>query len=317
MSGWMERLWNRLVEDLGRRFDVVHWSQYVQHLFDSLLIVLAAALVIWLARRLLRRIEIRIEKVRGAGYRRKIETATSLAGSTVKYIIFIAAATAILATWGAVEASTLAFGSAAIGAALGFGSQGLVQDVITGLSILAEDQLAVGDFVEVGGKTGVVEEIGLRVIKLRDPLGVQHVIFNRTIASVSDYTSGAVQAVVDVSLEKAEDGEAAQRVAAQVCRDMAAELPYFHDVPVVEGVRQTSTHDVFLRIHLRIVPQQQDTARDLFVDRLKRAFATGKIAIPDGRIRVVIVSDLFRKALSRAKPGALPTGPDKTYEGAV
>jgi small conductance mechanosensitive channel len=240
-----------------------------------------------------------------------------LVASTIKYVVYIASALAILVVWGAVDPASLAFGSAAIGAAIGFGSQGLVQDIITGLSILAEDQLAVGDYVEVGGKAGVVEEIGLRVIKLRDHFGVQHVIFNRNIASVSNYTSGAVQAIVDISLEKAEDGDAARRVATKVCADMAAELPYFPDVPEVEGVRQSSTNDIFLRLHLRVLPQQQDTINQLFVDRIKRAFAGEKLVIPEGRVRVIIISDLFKRAIGRVKPSALPAAANGTYEGAV
>jgi small conductance mechanosensitive channel len=302
MGEWLQRFWTRLSEDFLSRFGIEQWSRAVQHIVDSCVIILAAALVIWLVRRVLMRIEGRIERVRGAAHRRRMETVTSLVHSAIKYTVYIAAALAVLATWGAVDTTSLAFGSAAIGAALGFGSQGLVQDVITGLSILAEDQLAVGDYVEVGGKAGVVEEIGLRVIKLRDQFGVQHVIFNRTIAAVSNFTAGAVEGTVDVFLEKTEDGEAAQRVAERVCRDMAAEVPHFVGVPAVEGVRQSTTHDVFLRIALRVLPQQQAAINDLFVDRLKRAFAAEKLAISEGRVRVIVISGLFRKAVARAKP---------------
>jgi small conductance mechanosensitive channel len=317
MSSWLQDVWKQLLKDLSDHLRPEHWSLYIQRLCVSLLIIFVAVLIIWLVRRVLRRMEARVEKVRGTGYRRRIETITSLVHSTIKYAVYIASAFAILAAWNAMETTSLAFGSAAIGAAIGFGSQGLVQDVITGLSILAEDQLAVGDYVEVGGKTGVVEEIGLRVIKLRDHLGVQHVIFNRHIASVSNYTSGAVQAIVDVSLDSAGAGEAAKRVAAQVCRDLASEVPYFPNVPEVEGVRQSSTNNVFLRIHCKVLPQQQDIINSLFVERLKRAFAAEKIAIPDNQVRVLIVSDLFNRAIARVKPSALPAGPEKIYDGAV
>jgi len=317
MGNWFQRLWDKVLQRLDERLDVENWSRYAGYFLDSVVILLLAAAAIWLVRRLLTRVETRIERVRGTSYRRRIETITSLAGSTAKYVVYIAAAISILALWGAIDQSSVAFGSAAVGAAIGFGSQGLVQDVITGLSILAEDQLAVGDYVEVGGKAGVVEEIGLRVIKLRDHLGVQHVIFNRTIATVSNFTTGAMQAVVDVSLEKMEDAEAARRIAVQVARDLAVEVPHFPDVPDVIGVQQSSTKDIFLRIKLRVLPQQQQAINDLFVDRIKRAFAAEKINIPEGRVRVVIVSDLFHKAVNRVKPSALPSGAEKIFDGAV
>lgn len=308
MYDWLQQLWEHLLKDLGGLVAPQHWALHVQRLCASLCIIVAGLLLIWLVRRVLRRMESRVERLRGIVQRRRIETVTSLVSSTVRYVVYIAAGLLILATWGLVETTTLALGSAAIGAAIGFGSQGLVQDVITGLSILAEDQLAVGDYVDLGGKAGVVEEIGLRVIKLRDHLGVQHIVFNRNIGSVSNFSSGAVQALVDVPLAKGEDSEAAQRLAAQVCRDMAAELPYFRDVPEVEGVRQSSTHDFFVRMHLRILPHQQDTVNALFVERVKSAFAAEKIVIPEGRVRVLIVSDLFNRAVSKAKSGGLPGG---------
>ena len=317
---FLQRIWDKLLKDFGDRFNPDQWAKWGQHFFDSLIVILLAIVVIVLARRFFLRIEKRVEQGRGANYRRRIETVSSLVNSTVKYAVYIAATMAILSVWGAVDTASLAFGSAAIGAAIGFGAQGLVQDVITGLSILAEDQLAVGDYVEIGGKSGVVEEIGLRVIKLRDSLGVQHIIFNRTIALVSNFTAGAVQAVVDVSLEKAESGEAAKKVAAQVCQDLSAEIPFFTEVPQVEGVQQSSTGDIFLRIRLRVLPQQQQTINELFVDRLKRAFAAENIAIPEGRVRVIVVSDLFTKVMSKVKPSAMPrenNGGDKTLEGAV
>lgn len=314
---FFERLWEKLVNDFSNRFRPEQWAAALQHLFDSLVILVVAFLVIWFVARILRRVEKRVEHVRGVNYRRRIETITSLVASTLKYTVYIAAAMAILGAWGLVDSASVAFGSAAIGAAIGFGAQGIVQDVITGLSILAEDQLAVGDYVEIGGKFGVVEEIGLRVIKLRDQLGVQHVIFNRTIALVSNFTAGAIQAVVDVSLETAESGETASKVAKQVCHDLASELPYFPEVPIVEGVQQSSTKDIFLRIRLRVLPQQQTAINELFVDRLKHAFTANKIVIPDNRVRVVIVSDLFNKVIAKVKPTSMPAEGDKVLEGAV
>ena len=122
---------------------------------------------------------------------------------------------------------------------------------------------------------------------------------------VSNYSTGGVQAIVDVSLENPAAGEAAQRVAARVCRDLAAELPYFTRVPEIDGVQQSSTQDVFLRLKVRVLPQQEQIIGTLFTARLKRAFAAEKIVIPEDRIRVIILSDLFTKAAKMAPPKGL------------
>ncbi|HYF49556.1 MAG TPA: mechanosensitive ion channel family protein [Planctomycetota bacterium] len=316
---FLERLWKRVYDDFDRRFDVEQFAAIVRHLFDTAVVIFLAWLLIAVVGVIVGHVNHRMLAISAtAARRRKVNTIGSLITSTIKYAVYIASVLWILSVWG-VDTSSLVVGSAVIGAAVGFGSQGLVQDIITGLSILAEEQLVVGDYVEVAGKSGAVEEVGLRVIKLRDHLGVQHVIFNRTIGMVSNFTSGSVQAIVDISLESMSDAERAKKVATQVCRDLAHELPYFPHVPEVQGVQESSTKDVFLRLSLRVLPQQQQVIETLFVDRLKRALAVEKINVPEGRVRVVVISDLFTRALHKVEPTALPpsTGKDKQYEGAV
>jgi small conductance mechanosensitive channel len=313
---FLSRLWDHLTQSYSTRFDAKALSKLVEHFFDSLVLIVAAMLVLWLINRVIKRIQTRVDAVKFPVYRRKVDTIGSLINSALRYSVYIAVTLMVLAVWG-VDTSSLVVGSAVIGGAIGFGSQGLIQDLITGLSLLAEEQLAVGDYVVIGDKAGAVEEVGLRVVKLRDQLGAQHVIFNRTIGTVSNYTSGAVAAVVDISLENTEAGPAAIAVAKRVCADLIKELPYLTELPTVQGVLQSSTNDVFLRIHLRVLPQQQDTINTLFVDRLKRAFAAEKIAIPGERVRVMILSDLFKKAIDRVKASALPVNDKQILEGSV
>jgi small conductance mechanosensitive channel len=317
MQQWIERLLNSIYDDIGSRFDAAQFAKIIGHLLDTTLILIVALCALWIVRRMMRKINQRMLLLsKTAAQRRKVDTFDSLIYSTCKYAVYIAATLWILNVWG-VDTTSLVVGSAVIGAAIGFGSQGLVQDIIMGLSILAEEQLSVGDYVEIAGKSGAVEEVGLRVIKLRDHLGVQHVIFNRTVSMVSNYTSGSIQAVIDVSLENKEASEAAKRIATHVCRDLAHELPYFTETPEVQGVLESSTHDVFLRINVRVLPQQQEVLQSLFVERLKCAFAGEKISIPDGRVRVVILSELFSRTMSKVEAGALPPNSEKIYEGSV
>jgi small-conductance mechanosensitive channel len=297
---FFERLWTRLYQDYASRLDVTRWSLFLQTVVDTILVLILTALLLALMRRAIANVISHASRIKHPSYRRKMETIGSLGLSTANYTVYIAAVLWILSLWG-VPRDTLIAGSAVIGAAIGFGSQGLVQDLITGLSLLAEEQLSVGDYVEINGRAGAVEEIGLRVVKLRDQLGAQHVIFNRTIGMVSNYTSGAVPAIVDVSLENTAAGEKAREVATRVGADLARELPYFTAAPAVEGVFQNSTNDAFLRMRLSVLPQQQETIQTVFVERLKRAFAAEKIAIPGDRVRVVILSDLFKKAIDRVK----------------
>jgi len=317
---WLDRITQKIGMDLEQRLSPESWSMFFQHIVDTAVVILFASVVIWIARRAIRQATAPIQ-IRSAAHRRKIETFASLVFSTVKYVVYIAAVLWTLRIWG-VDTQTLVVGSAVIGGAIGFGSQGLVQDIITGLSILAEEQLAVGDFVEISGKSGAVEEVGLRVVKIRDQFGVQHVIFNRTIGMVSNFTMGSVQAVVDVSLQGLEQAEQARAVATRVCTDLVREVPFFPMPPNIEGVIQSSTQDIFLRIHVRVLPQQQAAIQDHLVDRIKRAFAAEKVTIPDNRVRVVVLSELFTRAIRKAytepyvKPAVEKPG-EKLLDGAV
>lgn len=116
---------------------------------------------------------------------KRIGTFQSLALSVARYAVGLAAAIYILVLWG-IPPETLAVGTAVIGGAIGFGSQGFVQDMITGFSILFEDQIHVGDFVKIGDVTGTVEDVGLRVIKIRTSSGDLHTLFNRTVVAVTN-----------------------------------------------------------------------------------------------------------------------------------
>lgn len=297
---WLSKLWARMLQDYQVRFDVRESARFLRQFIDSLLILLAAWVLIWITKALIRRFERRIDRIHGADHRRRVDTILSLLVSALKYTIYFTCTFWILSTWG-INTESLLVGTAVVGAAIGFGSQGLVQDVITGLSMLAEDQLSVGDFVEIAGKSGAVEEVGLRVVKIRDAAGVQHVIFNRTINMVSNFTAGAVQAWVDISLESAQDSDKAVSAAEKICRDMADELPNFPRAPKVVGLRSSSTGEFYLRIDAVVLPNQDAVLSTHFADRIKSAFAAQGIKIPNDRIRVAISSELFRQAMQRGK----------------
>ena len=99
--------------------------------------------------------------------------------------------------------------------------------------------------------------------------------------------------------------DAKDPMVAKLLSDLAAELPYFTRVPEIDGVQQSSTQDVFLRLKVCVLPQQEQIIGTLFTERLKRAFAAEKIVIPEDRIRVFILSDLFTKAAKVAPPAAV------------
>ena len=159
------------------------------------------------------------------------------------------------------------------------------------------------------------------MIKIRDALGAQHVIFNRMINMVSNFTAGVVQAWVDISLDSSENTDGAVKIAEKICSDMSGELPHFPRPPMVDGVRTTSTGETFLRIDVVVLPKQEIVLRTHFPDRIRSAFAANGIKIPNDRIRVILSSELFKQAIQRgAQSGVLAAVPhphvrDKILKG--
>ncbi len=182
-------------------------------------------------------------------------------------------------------------GAGILGLAVSFGAQSLVKDVISGFFMLLENQFAIGDIIEAGGKSGVVEKMTLRVVVLRDLEGRMHVIPNGEIKVVSNMTRGWSRAVVDVGVAYEEDVDRALAVvrdeAAQFSTDKAwsSQLDGPIEVPGIEALGDSS---VVIRSLIRTQPGSQWNAAREFRRRLKNRFDREAIEIPFPRRMVQV-----------------------------
>jgi small conductance mechanosensitive channel len=174
-------------------------------------------------------------------------------------------------------------GAGILGLAVSFGAQSLVKDVISGFFILFENQFAIGDVIEAGGKSGTVEKMTLRVVVLRDLKGTMHIIPNSEIKVVSNMTRGWSRAVVDVGITYEEDIDKALAVvrdeAAQFSTDKVwgAQLDGPLEVPGIESLSDSS---VVVRTLIRTQPGSQWNAAREFRRRLKKRLDREGISIP-------------------------------------
>jgi small conductance mechanosensitive channel len=157
-----------------------------------------------------------------------------------------------------------------VGFAVGFGSQGLIQDVITGLTLIFTETLEVGDMVEVSGYIGRVERVGLRFIELRSFLNQQVYLSNRNISNISRYPHGGIDAFVDVRMpanaDRAKVAETVNRVAKGMWQQFNAIIlrePEFSDIQAA----QPDTRE-FLRVQFKIWPGQGPLIETAFRQRL-------------------------------------------------
>lgn len=178
-------------------------------LFVAILIILAARVAASIVRRMVMH-GVSAAVARAEQGKRRLSTLQGLLISTLSYIIYFFAFIFILFTVGMTWAGlTPLLGAASIlGLAVGFGAQRLVRDVITGLFILGEGQFDVGEWVTIGSVTGSVEDIGLRITRLRDDQGRAYIIANGDITQVFNASRALVRLPIEVSLTRSLPWEA-------------------------------------------------------------------------------------------------------------
>lgn len=170
-----------------------------------------------------------------------------------------------------------------VGIAVGFGAQSLIKDFFNGLFILVENQIRQGDVVEICEKTGVVEEVTLRYIQLRDFEGSVHFVPSSLITTVTNKSRGFAYAVIDVSIAYRESVEEAfevmREVGAQLRASEAFAAKIVEDIDIA-GVQDWADSAVVLRCRFKVIPLEQWGVRREFLRRLKEAFDARGIEIP-------------------------------------
>ncbi|MEP9350051.1 mechanosensitive ion channel domain-containing protein [Xanthobacter sp. KR7-225] len=212
----------------------------------------------------------------------RLKTLVPFMMNGLRVIIITIAGLIVLSEFG-VNIAPLLAGAGVLGLAIGFGAQTLVKDVITGIFILMEDTLSVGDVVEVGAHAGLVEKITIRTVHLRDFDGNVHSLPFGEVQTIKNMSKHFAYAVVDVSVAYRENVDEALAVMAEVARDMAENGPLADtiigpfEVVGVEGLKESS---VWLRGRFKTRPLGQWNVKREFYRRIKAAFDAQGIQMP-------------------------------------
>lgn len=210
---------------------------------------------------------------------RRASTLGEVLKNLFKYILYFIGGVSILDLFNVNTTSILA--TAGIGGlAIGFGAQSLVKDVITGFFIIFEDQYVVGDFVNIQGFEGVVEELGLRVTKLRDFSGDLHIIPNGNIDIVSNKNRGSMRALVTVTVAYDEDYKRVERVLNRLAESIKESNPAVVEGPSVLGIANLGDYGYSFTIVGRTTPMEQWNLEREIRKRVKEEFDREGIEIP-------------------------------------
>ncbi len=212
----------------------------------------------------------------------RARTLLNIARSFLLVFLSLIALFLILSELGLNIAPLLA-GAGVIGLAIGFGSQKLVQDIITGLFVLLGDTMRVGDVVEVAGRTGVVEEMTMRTVVLREYAGRVHTIPYNSIDTVTNYTKDFSYAVFDIGVAYRESVDHVMEVLREIGREMNRD-PYFRRLILepldVAGVDQFADSAVVIKARIKTRPLKQWEVGREFNRRVKNRFDELGIEIP-------------------------------------
>ncbi len=275
LQAWNIGAFAWLGSDLGRR---------ITGNLLSIGIVLVLAIIVWeTVASAIERYLIRID-ASDLPRRTRVRTLLPLFRTAILAVIVVMTSLIVLSHIG-IDIAPLLAGAGVVGVAIGFGSQALVKDIITGLFILMEDQIAVGDVVDVGkDHAGVVEAISVRTIRLRDQAGTVHTVPFSEVATVKNLTRDFAYVVARITISYGEDIDRVVEILRQVSEELTEDealRPLILDPFDYQGVDALNASSVVLLVRIRTIASKQWVVGRAYNRLVKIAFAKHGIAASD------------------------------------
>lgn len=169
-----------------------------------------------------------------------------------------------------------------LGAAIGFGAQSLVKDLLAGIFIVFEDQYGVGDWVEIGSVSGEVEKVGLRVTEVRDIQGTLWFVRNGEITEVGNASQDWAAALLDFPFAYESNVDQVQGILSDVAKQMRLSPEWKKDMTAdveVWGMQHVSGEQFIIRVSAKTIPNRQWAVARELRSRSKKAFDAAGISL--------------------------------------
>lgn len=228
-----------------------------------------------------------IEKARVV---QRTKTMGSVLSNFITWAISIVSVIQVLGELGVAVGGLIA-GAGIIGAAIGFGAQSLVRDLITGLFIVFEDQYGVGDIVDLGEVKGNVEAVGLRVTQVKDFEGTLWYVRNGEIARVGNKSQGWSRVVLDLALDIETDRAKAKKALLDSATKVSATADFKAAIvskPEVWGVHAFNGDEVVLRLVIQVDHKLQDEIARALREETLTTLKKAKISLSSGKQSVFV-----------------------------
>jgi small conductance mechanosensitive channel len=272
-----------------------------------LLIIVIALITLRVVRTVVRRTFAKVGHSRDSiEHRKRTDTLSGIVGTTLSIVILSIAVMMVLKEFG-IDIGPVLAGAGVVGLAVGFGAQSLVQDVISGFFILLEDQIRVGDVVQIAGRGGLVERVNLRMTIIRDLGGNVHFVRNGQIDVVTNMTKEFSMYVFEIGVAYREDTDEVVEVMKEVGADLRQDADFaqriLDDLEIL-GVDQFADSAVVIKARIKTRPIEQWGVGREYNRRLKKAFDARGIEIPFPHVTVYAGQD---------KDGTAPAFPMQTH----
>jgi moderate conductance mechanosensitive channel len=260
--------WNKLKDNIA---DPALWTKMLFIFIQIVVILIVSRVIVRLANKAMEHMMVERERKHLKFDQRRTNTIGRLIGNIITYTVNFITILLILMQFG-FNLTPLLAGAGVLGLAIGFGAQSLVKDVITGFFIIFEDQFAIGDVIQTRNFKGTVEEIGLRVTRIKSATGEVYIIPNGAIQEVTNYSIYNSIAMIDIAVAYKDD----PRNALELLKVMLKEL-YDGDTdmvkpPEVLGVEVIGQSEVVLRIQVECKANTQAAVTRAVKEEAVKAF---------------------------------------------
>jgi small-conductance mechanosensitive channel len=256
-----------------------------------ILIIMFVALRI--AKMLIPRLLIKKKEGKDEEFLKRTETLGSVINSLLTVTILILALIMVLGEFG-ISIGPILAAAGIVGVALGFGAQHVVKDVISGFFILFDDQIRVGDVIQIADKGGFVEKVGLRMTILRDLAGNVHYVRNGEINVITNMTKDYSRYVFDIGVAYREDVDEVIKVVKEIDEEMRKDPNFSNDIlePIeILGLDQFADSAVVIKARTKTKPIKQWSVGREFNRRLKKRFDEKNIEIPFPHLTLYLGQD--------------------------
>lgn len=283
------------------------WSPELKSALRIATIVAGAWLLQWLLVRVIRRLRARFAAhAASPDAERWVTTVARVLRYTLRVVLVVLAVMLVLNEVG-VSIAPLLGAAGVVGIAVGFGAQSLIKDYFNGFFLLVENQIRVGDVVKIADRAGLVEEVSLRRVRLRDYDGSVHYVPNGLITTVTNLSTEFAYALMDIRIAYQEDVEKTMMVLRDVARELRASSQHsariLDDIDIA-GVEELGDSAIVIRCRIKVQPLEQWTVKREFLKRLKERFGRERIEIPYPHQTLV----LQRGRRPADRPAAEPVG---------